>query len=104
MKRQGILSSAVAMVAAMAGGFGASFDGYAPKPRIGPKPQGGQGADRASARLKAKLKVNQSIPDLPIYSRQVARAEQRKVFKGVRHSKKLNAMKRNVHGGAAAVA
>lgn len=104
MSRIGLMSSAMlALAAGVASAFGGSFSGYAPERRSGPKPKGGAGSERAAVRLKQKLKANKSIPDRPIYSRQVARAERRKVFKGVRHSKKLNAMKQNLPGGAAAV-
>lgn len=104
MKRIGLLSSSItALVAGVVGAFGGSFRGYAPAPRSGPKPKGGQGADRAAKRLKAKLKANQSIPDLPVVTRQQRRALERGHAKKVRSAEKLNAMKQNLPGGAAAV-
>ena len=98
MKRVGLLSSALTLLAGSIGSIG-----YAPAPRSGPKPKGGQGADRAAKRLKAKLKANQSIPDLPVFTRQQRRALERGHAKKVRSAEKLNAMKQNLPGGAAAV-
>ncbi|HCI98509.1 MAG TPA: hypothetical protein DHV74_02505 [Sulfitobacter sp.] len=98
MKRIGLLSSALTLLAGSIGSIG-----YAPAPRSGPKPKGGQGADRAAKRLKAKLKANQSIPDLPVFTRQQRRALERGHAKKVRSAEKLNAMKQNLPGGAAAV-
>jgi|TARA_R110000787_G_scaffold153950_1_gene267834 hypothetical protein len=98
VKRIGLLSSALTLLAGSIGSIG-----YAPAPRSGPKPKGGQGADRAAKRLKAKLKANQSIPDLPVFTRQQRRALERGHAKKVRSAEKLNAMKQNLPGGAAAV-
>ena len=98
MKRIGLLSSALTLLAGSIGSIG-----YAPAPRSGPKPKGGQGADRAAKRLKAKLKANQSIPDLPVFTHQQRRALERGHAKKVRSAEKLNAMKQNLPGGAAAV-
>ena len=91
MKRIGLLSSALTLLAGSIGSIG-----YAPAPRSGPKPKGGQGADRAAKRLKAKLKANQSIPDLPVFTRQQRRALERGHAKKVRSAEKLNAMKQNL--------
>ncbi|SHE77809.1 hypothetical protein SAMN05444339_10235 [Loktanella atrilutea] len=46
-------------------------------PRGGPKPEFGEGSDRARARLAAKRKANKSIPDAPIMTRQRRRQAER---------------------------
>lgn len=105
MKRLALASSAlVALGAAVSGAFGVNFDGYAPKPRSGPKPKGGMGAERAAKRLKAKLKANKSIPDLPLHTRQIERQEERARMKRMRSFGKQHAMRKKLPGGAASVA
>lgn len=79
------------------------FVKYTPPRRVGPKPTGGAGVQRAHDRLRAKLIANQSIPSGARWTRQQERQAERGRAKSRRSNLKRRAMKEKLKGGAAAV-